>query len=140
MHALYYEGILQLRNVTDEVLDFVEESIDNDGKVFIPKVIKSRNGVDLHVSSRKFLVKLGRKLQEKFGGEVKVSKKLFTRNRQTSREVHRVNLLFRMCKYKLGDIFEFKGDELKVIKMSEKIHCKNVKTGKKIFLKYESLL
>jgi len=75
MRPEYYEGILQLRNPSDKVLDYVEREIARDGKVRIAKTTRLKNGYDLELSSQAFLRGLGRKLREKFGGELVLSSK-----------------------------------------------------------------
>ncbi|MBI2141437.1 hypothetical protein HYU16_03360, partial [Candidatus Woesearchaeota archaeon] len=40
----------------------------------------------------------------KFGGELKITKKLFSQHRQTSKLLYRITVLFRMAPFKPGDI------------------------------------
>jgi len=82
---------------------------------------------------------LGNRLQQRFGGQITVSTKLHTRHRQTSKELYRVNVLFRMPKFKKGDIIEYKGDKIKIISMHKKVFAKDVKTGKKLNLNFKDL-
>tara|TARA_Y100000310_G_scaffold281258_1_gene301610 strand:- start:6603 stop:7070 length:468 start_codon:yes stop_codon:yes gene_type:complete len=137
MHSQYFEGILQLRNSGQEVEDFVLDRIDNRKNVTIAKVLKQKNGYDYYLSSQKFLQILGKQLQQKFGGELKVSTKLHTRNRVTSKEVHRVTVLFRPPKFKKGDIVRYRGEDLLIINCGTKVYCKNVKSNKKMSIPYE---
>jgi len=137
-HDNYFEGILQLRNVDEEVVDFaVDETKKND--VIIAKIKKVTNGFDIYVSRQRFLRSIGNKLQQRFGGQIKVSTKLHTRHRQTGKELYRVNLLFRIPKFKKGDIIEYKGDKIKIISMHKKVFAKDVKTGKKLNLNFKDL-
>lgn len=138
-HAKYYEGVLQLRNPTEEVLDFVESKISKT-KVFVAKVVKHKTGVDLHLSSQRFLRALGKKLQEKFGGVLKTTRKLHTVSKATGKKLYRVTVLFRTLPFKKNDRVTYHGSEWIVLRAGAQAHLKNVKTGKKIRVRAEELL
>lgn len=140
MHNEYFEGILQLRNPTDELIEFVAKEIEKKGNVFVAKTKKVVNGLDVYISSQRYLRTLGNKLQERFHGQPEVSSSLHTRNRQTSRDVYRVNVLFRMPSFGKGDIITYKGDKIEIIGMSKKVLAKDMKTGKKLTLNYKELV
>lgn len=127
----YYQGILQLRNVNEEVLAFIRNQIKKRGDVAITKSARLPNGVDLYITSQKFIRILGKKLKESFGGELKVSSKLHTRNRQ-GKDLYRVNVLFRLLKYKKGDIVSVRGEQLRLISIGRKIFARNLKNGRKV--------
>ena len=91
----YYEAILQLRPKNKELLDYVRNQILKNN-ISIAKEINKKYGVDLYLSSRKFTTALARKLKKNFKGTVKVSRSLYTRDRQTSKEVYRITILFRL--------------------------------------------
>ena len=138
-HKDYYEGTLQLRNPTKEVLEFVMESINKADSTLISKKEKVVNGFDLYITSQKFLQHLGKKLKKHFHGELKISSRLHTKNRITSRNIYRVSVLFRMPKFKKGDIMDYKGEKIKVIGVSKKILAKNLTTGRKLRLNFRDL-
>lgn len=135
----YFEGILQLRNPNGLVIDFVNNQVENKEGVFISKRVKVINGIDLYFSSQKFLQNLGRKLQKVFGGELKISRKLFTRKRLTSRLIYRANVLFRLPTTKKGDIVRLRGEDIRIVGMGRKVLGKYVETGKKVVIDYEDL-
>src|SRR3989338_2934459 len=139
-HNEYFEGILQVRNPNEEVLGFIAREVEKKGNVFIAKTKKINNGIDFYISSQRFLRSIGNKLQERFFGHLEVSRRLHTRNRMTSRDVYRVNLLFKMPSFKKGDIVTYKGDEIKIIGMAKKVLAKDVKTGKKLTLSFKELI
>ena len=139
-HNEYFEGILQLRNPNDEVLDFIAKEVKEKGNVFIAKTKNTNNGIDLYISSQRFLRTLGNKLQERFSGHLEVSTRLHTRNRMTSRDVYRVSLLFKLPDFKKGDIVKYKGDQIKIIGMAKKVLAKDIKTGKKLTLSFKELV
>ena len=121
----YFEGVLQLRNPTQEIIDFVADAIDKEENVWIASTNKQKNGIDLVLSSNKFLRKIGKKLKDNFPGELTESKSLFTMHKLTSRHVFRGCVLFRHCNLKKGDKFPFKGEEHTVISLGREIIAKN---------------
>tara|TARA_Y100000310_G_scaffold315910_1_gene367042 strand:+ start:2439 stop:2873 length:435 start_codon:yes stop_codon:yes gene_type:complete len=135
----YFEGILQLRNPNEEVISFIANQIKKRDDVFIAKQAKAKNGVDLYFSSNKFLKALGKKLQNHFGGELKTSATLHTRSRQSSKNLYRLTVLFRLPEFKKGDTVKFKGEKVKILKLERKVFCKNINTGKKISMDYKEI-
>lgn len=93
----YFEGTLQLRDVDDTVLDYVAKDIESrtDEGVFVKEMIEYKNGLDITLTSRKYLMGLGKKLKKRFGGTVKRTSRLFSINKQTSKEMHRLTVLYR---------------------------------------------
>ena len=139
MHSGYFEGILQLRNPNDEVINFITSQINKREGVFITAEKKVSNGIDFYITSQKYLQTIGKKLKKSFQGELKISSKLHTKNKLTSKNVYRVNVLFRLAKYNLGDTLTFKGTKIKILKMGKKILAKEIKTGKKLNINYKDL-
>lgn len=131
----YFEGVLQLRDVNQEVFDFVYKFVkNNEPNVFITKEVPTKYGFDLYFSSQKYLNMLGKKLKSQFGGEMRTSARLFTRNKQTSKEVFRVTVFFKLRKYKIGDIIEYKGMQVKITALGRRVQGSDVTTGKKMFV------
>jgi len=92
----YYEGILQLRNPNEEVINFIRNQVKKRKGVFIANEVSLKNGVDIYLSSNKFLLSLGRKLKKSFKGELKTSKRLHGQDRLTSKLLYRGTILFKM--------------------------------------------
>ena len=134
----YYQGILQLRDVSDEVIGFVHSQIEKRHDVAVTKTVRFPNGFDLYITSQKFIRILGKKLKESFGGELKVSSKLHTKNRQ-GKDLYRINVLFRTAKYKKGDVVSVRGDKVRIIHLGTKIFARNMKTGKKVRIRNSDL-
>jgi len=80
-HRDYFEGILQLRNVDNKIIEFTIKDIEKQENIFISNIKKITNGIDIYVSSQRYLRNLGNKLQNRFGGQLIISTKLHTRNR-----------------------------------------------------------
>ena len=138
-HRNYYEGILQLRNIDNKIMEFTIKEIEKIEYTNIAEIKKVTNGFDIYISPQKSLRSLGNKLQKHFGGQIIVSTKLHTKSRVTSREVYRVNMLFRIPNFKKGDIVEYKGDKIKIISIHKKVFAKDIKTGKKLNINFKDL-
>ena len=134
----YFQGILQLRDINDEILSFVHNQIKKRGDVAVTRTVRLANGLDPYITSQKFIRILGKKLKDSFGGELKISSKLHTTNRQ-GKELYRVNVLFRLSKYKKGDIVSVRGDEVRLISIGKKIFAKNIKTGRRVTIRNKEL-
>ncbi|MBI2134330.1 hypothetical protein HYU11_06665 [Candidatus Woesearchaeota archaeon] len=130
----YYVSILQLRNVSPEIQEFAESQITGTAKAFLTKKKKVRNGFDYYLSSNSFAVGLGRILRKRFGGELKVSEKLYSRDRQTSRDLYRVNVLYRQLPLNVGSVVELGGNVLVITSVGKKVVGLDLETGKKRFL------
>ena len=139
MRPDYFEGILQLRNPNEKVLDFVHHSIKNRKDVQVAKTSKSPNGIDIYLSSQKYLIIIGRKLQENFGGEINITRRIHTRSRSTSKDIYRVTVLFRLPYFKKGDIITHRGKKLLILNLGRKVFCRDLETGRKITLRYDKL-
>lgn len=96
-HSEYYEAILQLRPVRDNVLDFIRELINSRDNVHITKVVELKNGVDIYLDNQKFARGvLGPQLKRRFKGDLIISKSLYGKHRMTSKLVYRATVLFRL--------------------------------------------
>ncbi|MBW2992674.1 hypothetical protein KY345_05650 [Candidatus Woesearchaeota archaeon] len=93
----YFEGTLQLRNIDEKVIRYVMKELDKErGEgVFVKEMKDVKNGADIELTSQKYLQQLGAKLKKRFGGEVKLTRTLFTRDKQTSKAVYRITLLYK---------------------------------------------
>jgi NMD protein affecting ribosome stability and mRNA decay len=138
MNKQYFEGVLQLRNPTEEIVDFVANEIEKNTDVWIAKTKKQNNGIDLYISSNKFLTQIGKKLKANFSGQLTKSSSLYTRSKLTSKEVHRGCILFRHFDIKKGDTITVKGEEVKVISIGKDILGKT-KDNKKVHIKFDQL-
>ena len=136
----YYQGILQLRDVNDEVLAFVYDRMDKRPDAVVTKTVKHQNGIDLYITSQKFIRIIGKNLKDSFGGELKLSSKLHTRSRQ-GKDLYRVNALFRLSRFRKGDIVQTRGgDRVRLLNLGKKIFGRSMNTGKKIVLRSHDLL
>lgn len=93
----YFEAIIQLRPRDQKLIDYVNKQIKKrEQNVFVAKVVDLKKiGVDIYISDQKYAVAIGRKLKRVFKGDLKITKKLFTQSRLTSKFVYRVTVCFR---------------------------------------------
>ena len=97
-HKDYYEAILQLRPRDKELLNFTLNQVNKDPNVSIAKQIDHKTGYDIYLTSQRFAQQLIRKLRSSFEGTVKISRKLHTTSRVTSKKVYRLTVCFRLNK------------------------------------------
>ncbi|MBT3407633.1 hypothetical protein HN415_03020, partial [Candidatus Woesearchaeota archaeon] len=120
----YYEGILQIRNTKnnlfDNVIDTIYNAVDSTNGVFITKIDEIKDGVDIYLGSNKFLRAIGKTLHEKYGGDIKISKKLFSVDHKTSKEIYRGTVLIRLPNFSVRDVILIKNKYLHVKKISPK--------------------
>jgi len=134
----YFEGVVQLRDINADLENFVKQDLaaaELQG-VHIAKQHRKKDMWDIWLTSQKYMRQLGKKLQKRFGGELVESAKLFTRNKQTSKDVYRLNVMFRLRPYKIGDIVNVKGRKVKIKTLSKRISGVDIETGKKVFVEW----
>ena len=141
-HAKYYESILQLRNPQFKVIELVEHGVkaENQEDIFISKRKKVANGMDFYLSSNSFAISLGRALYDKFGGELKISKKLFSQHRQTSRLLYRMTVLFRMAPFSPDDFILFNSRAFKITNVRKSIFAIDVESLRSVELNYKDVM
>ncbi len=123
-HTAYFECILQLRNVTQEVVSYVDKEIERND-VHVAEVTELPNGFDYFLGDTKFLNQLGKRLRAQFPGDVKTSVRLFTQSKTTSKLVYRTTVLFRGIPFKVGDKVLIRGREFEIARLSTKVTIKD---------------
>lgn len=135
-HPGYYEAILQLREISSAVIDFVESEI-NRAKVPITKTVEMKNGLDIYLADSNFSKALGKTLQQKFGGEILITAKLHTRIKD--KDIYRLTVLFRGVPFQRGDTVEYHGETYLVTAMGKEIILQHAKTGQKKHVRYTEM-
>jgi len=133
-HLLYFESILQLRDVSPEMITYAQECIAKTG-MRIAKTQRHDNGVDYYLPDKELTRTVGRKLKERYGGVFQLSPTLF--GQKKGKEIYRLTVLYRAVNVNKGDKVLYQGDEYKVKIMGNDIMLQDVKTGKKVHLKYK---
>lgn len=142
----FFTGTLQVRNITDEaaqfVRDFFEKSIHHINK----ESKQPNNGIDFLITHNMETERAALELQRHFGGEVKINTKLFSRNKQTSKDIFRLNALVRLPDFAPGDVIENynklkKREELLiVVEMGKNIKFYDLLRGKYTSHEYKQLV
>ncbi|MDO8480546.1 MAG: NMD3-related protein [Nanoarchaeota archaeon] len=135
----YFEGVLQLRNPSQQIVDYVISEINKVPHVWIAKSVELDNGIDLLLSSNTFLRQIGKKLKERFPGDLKLTSSIHTRNYMTQKDVHRGCVLFRHYDIKAGDKFVLQGEEMEVMRVGAQLLCKSLESGKKVHIRFDQL-
>ena len=61
--------------------------------------IAQKDGFDIYISSQRFARNLGNKMKRAFrDSELKMTRSIYSRNRQTSKDIYRVTVMFRITK------------------------------------------
>lgn len=129
----YFEGILQLRDVNRETFDFVESECAGQ----FSKISEVKGGYDFYMRSNPFLLAFGKKLVKKCSGEIKVTASLHTKDKNTSKDLYRVTVLFRGAEFSKGDKIELQGEIFEIVGVSKKVILKG--NGKKLNTTFEDL-
>ncbi len=116
----YFEGILQIRSSNKENIEKAHEFIENDLKnsekkgYFCSKLVEIKKGKDYFLTSQNYIQELAQKVFNEFGYEIKVNAQLFSRNKQKSKDIFRVNALVNLPNFKKGDTIDINGNILKI--------------------------
>src|SRR3989344_3310863 len=135
----YYEGILQLRNPTDELINYVYGLIRAYPNTRVAKEKNVRGGLDLYISNQRFLRRVGEKLCARFVGMSKISATLHTQDKQSSKELYRVTALFRLASFHKGERLVVRGVEMEVIRVGAHVVMQEVLSGKKHHIDFEDV-
>ena len=136
-HPSYFEAVLQLRDCSEEIVDYVAEEIDRH-KIPLAKLVRLKKGVDFYLADNQFTRALGKRLQAKFGGDYRVTASLW--GRKSGKEVYRLTVLFRSIGLKKRDKVEFEGERYQVkLMLGNKVMLQNEKTGQKIQVRFKDI-
>ncbi len=141
----YFEGILQIRsnNVDNRIKahKFIINKLNKQTKVFCNKMVSLKNGFDYFLTDKNYVQELARKTFEEFGIELKINAQLFSRNKQTSKDLYRVNALVKLPDFTKNDIIQVEDMILQVVSIKgKKIIGIDLKSQKKVkfeITKYE---
>jgi NMD protein affecting ribosome stability and mRNA decay len=134
----YFEGVFQLRNPNLEVERFVNNKVEKTEKfrMWINKELKVKNGIDYYYVNKEFFTKLAYNAQARFGGEVKISNKLFSRDRLTSKNIYRTNILLRIPEFKIGEVVLVDNKLIKISKIGKSLSGIKLLTNKSTSVEY----
>jgi NMD protein affecting ribosome stability and mRNA decay len=142
----YYEAVLQVRSsklkVLEESVELLKKRVENlrHKGIFINKVKRQNEGYDLYMTNKKIAQALARELYEAYGGVFKASPHLHSKNRQTSKNMYRVNVFIRLPGFEKGEILVTPDDKvLKVAKLGKKIKLVNLDDNSAVNVEYSKL-
>jgi len=115
----YFEAIIQLRgesehvdkalNITLNIINSIFNKRKMNGKAFITKIKKTRGGTDIYFGSNRIARMVAYHLRDELGAKVVETRKIVSKDRQTSKNVYRQTFSVRLLPFKKGDILEIKG-------------------------------
>ena len=129
-NEIYYEGAIQLRAVTPEIYAAAMQIIKSleDRGVFANKIEENGEGnYDIRLSNQRFIKTIGLELQRRFGGSVQNDAKLFSYNKQTSKNIYRVNVTYTSVPFKKHDIVTNASEDFYCIDaISKHVHVRSL--------------
>lgn len=141
----YFEATLQLRSANigllEESVQFLQTRVHNlrNRGMFVNKAERFEDGFDFYMTNRRIAQSLGKELQEHFGGKMKVSPRLFTRNKQTSKNVFRVNIYVELPGFTRSDIILVNDKVCLVEKIGKKIKLIDLQNDSSAILDYDKM-
>ncbi len=138
--STYYEGVLQLRNATTESKDYVKKFVLRRSKkdVLVNKVVDKKSSVDYYFTAKKKMRPLALKLVRNFGGYISENPQLFSKDKQTSKDIFRQNVLVELPPFREGDVVVVDERPVLVKKTEKIITGVNLETGKKTTFSYSA--
>ncbi|MBS3168134.1 hypothetical protein J4216_03360 [Candidatus Woesearchaeota archaeon] len=99
-HPEYYEAVLQIRPLNEEVLNFVIGLVEARKGTSISKIDELKTGYDVYISDQKFARSgLVSSLRKKYkNSKVVITKSLYGIHRMKSKLIYRATILFRLDK------------------------------------------
>ncbi len=125
----YFEGILQLRNPNMKLIGYVHSYCKKNNMLVNEK--KAKNGLDIKITDRRKIQELGHNLQKQFGGTLKINPQTYSKDRQTSKVIYRVNVLYEAPDYQKGDVIKQENKLVLIKGLGKNITGIDLKTGKK---------
>lgn len=135
-HPLYYEAILQLRDVSPQVIAFAEAEFLRH-KITLTRCVRLPNGWDYYAVDKNFTKALGKRLQQQFGGELLTTASLY--GQKDGKEIYRLTILFREAPFRKGEVVTYRGDKYTVQALGKEIVLQPMKGGKKFHRKYKEM-
>lgn len=133
----FFDSILQLRNSTQEVLDFARNDVAKQHKkgIFITKEVPvekySIKDMDIYLTNQTYAKTLAEKIKKHFGGTIKKNAKHFSLNWQTTKTLYRLNILLELPEFSKNDVIRKDQHLYKIVSIGETIHVVDLKTKHK---------
>jgi len=111
-----FKAIIQLRGKPEKVdkalnvaLRLAEKILikrEKDKEAFIAKIKKTRGGIDIYFGSSRVARMIAYKLRDDLGAKVVETRKIISKDRQTSKNVYQQTISVRLLPFKRGDLLE----------------------------------
>jgi NMD protein affecting ribosome stability and mRNA decay len=134
--STYFEGILQLRNARQEIKEYIQNYCVKN-KVFVNKITDKESEVDYYFVKKHQIQPLALKLMRNFGATIDNNPRLFSRNRQTSKDIYRLNVLVTIPSFTVGDVVDFNDMPFYVTETGKIVTGINLILGKKATFRNE---
>lgn len=134
--STYFEGTFQLRNGRQEVKDYIKAYCKKN-KVYVNKLVDKGSEVDYYFVKKNQMQPLALKLMRNFGAEIETTARIFSKDRQTSKDIYRVNVLATIPKFAVGDVVEYQKFPFLVKETGKIITGMNLSLGKKATFRNE---
>ena len=137
-NSQYFEGILQVKNIDNGIVDYIHNEVEKQRKkgIFITKEKITKNRADFQITDQTYMKSLANKLQRVFGGTISLNPTLFSKNKQSGKELFRLTLLLNLPTIRKNDIIVHNGTVWKVNSVQNKINVISLH-GKKTSLPYK---
>ncbi len=138
----YFEGILQLRQPTDTVKEFIKKHLKQSEEKgnMLTNEKKVIGGIDYYLTSNRFTNTLGILLQKKFGGILKTSAHTYSRNKLTSKTMYRLSVFFEPLPIDLDEVFLFEDRLLKLTRKGKQVVCFDFVRNKTVTLPSKKIM
>lgn len=130
--STYFEGILQLRHARTEIKEYVKKYMTKNvsKNVFINNVVEKNESVDYYFVTKRHIMPLANKIIRNFGGYASQNAQLFSHNKQTSKDLFRLNVLLVVPRFEEGSVVIVDEKPILIRKMSKIIVGIDLTRGK----------
>ncbi len=133
----YFEGVLQLRNADSSVKKFVKSLISETKDLYVNKVVEKKDSVDFYFVKKKFISRIADKLVSEFGASADHNAQLFSQDKQSSKELFRLNVAVHIPPFRRGDVVLWDDLVFLVKGVDKKISCLDLNNNKGFSFKYD---
>ena len=132
LNTEYFEGILQVRNLNSHKKE-IEKIIDKNN-YFVTKTVKVGNGMDYYMISKKDIDKAVNKIIKTIGGYPDKNAQLFSRDRQTSKDIYRINYLITLPNFQKKDVIKYEDSIIYITGLDKKITGLDLEKNKRVVI------
>ncbi|MGV8141673.1 MAG: NMD3-related protein [Candidatus Woesearchaeota archaeon] len=138
----YFEGILQVRNSTDEINAFIKKDAQKQKSkgIHINKEIDldgTGSNIDYYYTDKGYIKNIAERLRSAYGATIKQNAQLFSLDWSTSKNIYRLNVLVEFPNYHKNDVIKIGKQLFKIISMDEKIHVVNIENESKTLIPHK---